>query len=244
MNSIKKMGNYRVLFFGTWGYGRAGLEGLLACPNVEIVKVFTKWDENQPNVYMDQVKKLAQDNKLPCQNTAKDICSKTAFTESILACEDIDIIISCCYDRIFKAEHLNVARMKALNVHPSLLPKYRGIKPLENAMLKGEKETGITIHELTVALDAGDIVLQNNGISINLDKTYEDLYGEQCVLIATEMRRFFANPMECLLNAYPQDEAKVTMAPRLAFEIKNWMTVKMVSLAHWGEWGGDIFGNL
>ena len=238
------MEKYKVLFFGTWGYGKAGLEGLVNCSNVEIAQVFTKWDAGQADPYINQVKDFAKQKGLPIYNTGKDVCSKEEFHEAILAHKDIDLLISCCYDRIFKSEHLDVAKLAALNVHPSLLPKYRGVKPLENAIVNGEVETGVTLHKLTDSLDAGEIVLQMDGIRISQDKTYEELYEEQCKLITSEMHRFFRSPLEHLINAYPQNEKEISWAPRLAFEIKSWMTVKMISLAHWGEWGSDFLGNL
>lgn len=224
------MKKYKVIYFGTWGYGKAGLAGLLHCSNVEIVSVFTKWNPDQPDIYMDQVKNLAEEHGVPVQNTLKSICSKSLFEENVLAYKNVDFIISCCFDRIFTSRILALPRIKALNIHPSLLPKYRGIKPLENAMVNGDTETGISLHELTPTLDAGDIVLQKAEILITPYKNYQMLYDEQCHNIRQQLGAFFEAPLHYLKNAIPQSENQVSWAPRLSFEIKNWMNSKLISL--------------
>ena len=224
------MEKFKVLYFGTWGYGKAGLEGLIQSSNVEIVAVFTKWNPGQPDIYMDQVKNLAEEHGLSVQNTQRSLCSKLLFKETVLAYKDVDFIISCCFDRIFTLPILGLPRIKALNIHPSLLPKYRGIKPLENAMLNGDFETGISLHELSPSLDAGDIVLQKTGILITPYKNYRMLYDEQCQVIAEQVEAFFETPLSYLRNASPQKDEEVSWAPRLPFEIKNWMNQKVISL--------------
>ena len=86
------MKKLRVLFFGTWGYGRAGLEGILNSKNVEIVQVYTKWNPDKPDKYMDQVRELALNNNIPVFNTLKEICSTTEFNNSILSHKNIDFV--------------------------------------------------------------------------------------------------------------------------------------------------------
>lgn len=215
------MDKYRILFFGTWGYGKAGLEGLLGIKNVEIVQVYTKWDPEKPDGYMDRVKKLADKHSISVFNTKKEICSAKEFNSSILNHSNIDFIISCCFDRIFKEEVLSFPKIKPLNVHPSLLPKYRGIKPLENAIIKGEKETGVTIHELEKELDSGKIVHQIGGIPITDTMTYKELYDKQCNIITKIIQEFFNSPEYYLKNARRQDISKITWAPRLSFSIND-----------------------
>lgn len=222
------MNKYRILYFGTWGYGRAGLKGLLNSKNVEIVQVYTKWDPYKPNKYMDQVKELAFNNNIPFFNTKREICSVKEFNNSILSHSDIDLLISCCFDRIFNQKVLRFPKIKALNVHPSLLPKYRGVKPLENAIVNGEKETGITIHELEKELDSGKIIHQIGGISIEETLTYAELYNNQCNVIINIIQEYFNNPQHFLNNAKPQDDSKVSWAPRLSFAINDELTVKEI----------------
>jgi len=219
------MKKLRVLFFGTWGYGRAGLEGILNSKNVEIVQVYTKWNPDKPDKYMDQVRELALNNNIPVFNTLKEICSTTEFNNSILSHKNIDFVFSCCFDRIFKPDILNFPKIKSLNVHPSLLPKYRGVKPLENAIIHGEKEIGITIHELEKELDSGKIIHQIGGIPISEKMTFKELYNKQCIIIKKIIQQFFDSPEHYLKNAKTQNISDISWAPRLPFAIEDKSTV-------------------
>ena len=71
-----------------------------------------------------------------------------------------DLIIVAAYGKIIPQEILDIPRLKCINIHPSLLPKYRGASPMQNTLLNGEKETGTTIMLMSQAVDAGDILTQ------------------------------------------------------------------------------------
>jgi len=222
------MEQYTVLYFGTWGYGKAGLQGLLKSENVIIKEVFTKWNPGNKNMYMDQVRILAEENNIPVFNTLKERCSAEQFTRAVVKHNHIDFIVSCCYDRIFKPEILSLPDRMAINVHPSLLPKYRGIKPLENAIVNGEKETGVTLHELEKDLDSGKIIHQIGEIKIKKTNTYQKLYAKQCKAITLVLSEFFKKPEFYLANRKPQNKKQVSWAPRLSFEIRDDDTVKEI----------------
>lgn len=223
---------FKLLYFGTWGYGKAGLEGLLNSNTVDIVEVYTKWQPDQPNFYMDQVKDLAIANNLNCINTHKTCITSIDFNKSILRHKDIDFVLSCCYDRIFKPDVLASPKIMAINVHPSLLPKYRGIKPLENAIIQNEKEVGVTIHKLEKELDSGEVLFQKGGIEVLSQLTYNDLYNSQCELISQMVYDFFQSPELYIDQATEQDENNISIAPRLPFLIEGNMTVnEIISLS-------------
>ena len=71
-----------------------------------------------------------------------------------------DLIIVAAYGKILPKQILDIPKYGAINIHASLLPKYRGAAPIQHALLNGEKETGITIMQLDEGLDTGDIILQ------------------------------------------------------------------------------------
>jgi len=215
------MKKFRVLYFGTWGYGAAGLKGLLKCSNVEIVKVYTKWNLEIENEYMNQVFKLTTKFNLDVFNSARELCSYRQFENDVLKNTDIDFVISCCFDRIFKKNILELPKILALNIHPSILPKYRGVKPLENAIVKNEKKTGITFHQLVEKLDAGDILLQDNSIEIKDDDTYGELYEKQCNQIELNIIKFFKDPFRYIQNKLPQDDSIVSFAPRINMKFND-----------------------
>ena len=218
---------YRVLFFGNWGLGFAGLRALVNCDNVEIVKVYSKWDKSSLNPFLNLVFDYATKNMLNVFNTAKPL-AKSDFVNDIIAQEDVDYIVSCCYDRIFPKLVLSIPKTMAINVHPSVLPKYRGVKPLENAIVNGEKKIGVTIHELVPEVDAGDILLQENTIDIQENDTYGYLHSQECNLAEELIGRFFAKPTIYIRHKVPQDDKAATYAPRLAFDIKADETVKQI----------------
>lgn len=216
---------YKILYFGTWGYGLAGLEALYQLENVEIVKVYTKYDLTTRNDYLNKVYDFSSKNNLSFFNSDKITCKKSEFETNVLSNMEIDFIVSCCFDRIFSKKIIGLPNISALNVHPSLLPQYRGIKPLENAIVNNEKSIGVTIHELISELDAGDIILQKASIEIKLIDTYSELYNKQCNLIAELLKFFFSKSQYYLEHKQKQINENVSFAPRLPIEIYNEDTV-------------------
>ncbi len=230
------MKKFRVLYFGTWGYGRAGLSGLLDLPQVEICNVYTKWDDTDPNPYLNQVRDLAQAHGLSIVNSARRELDKDAFKASVLRSGEVDFILSCCFDRFFGAALRNFPKNGALNVHPSLLPKYRGVKPLENAMADGADTIGVTLHELVKEMDAGDIILQRSA-PVRPGHTFQQLYDLQGTMIRDVLRTFFEDPLGHMQNKQAQQHEKQTEAPRLPFAIDDRDTVAEVmrKAEHWKQ---------
>lgn len=220
---------FNVLYFGTWGYGKAGLEGLIECDNVNLVKIFTKWDLESGNSYYNQVFELGVRTNAEIINTQQEKKDKDEFEKQILNSGKIDFIISCSFDRFFSPSILKYPRRAAVNIHPSLLPKYRGVKPLENALVHGENEIGITLHLLSAEVDAGDILIQK-GNSINHDQTFGELYALQCFQITDCIKTFFKNPEKFVVSGKKQNDKDKTFAPRLPFEIADQDKVRDIIL--------------
>jgi len=143
-----------------------------------------------------------------------------------------DLLVVCDYGEILKSETLSVARQGGVNLHGSLLPKYRGAAPVQWAVLNGETETGNTVIQMTPGLDAGPC-LGVQRIAIEPDETAGELeerlarQGAELVLqVVDNLARGTAQPL-------PQDKSRATKAPRLrkehgkidwsrsALEIKN-----------------------
>lgn len=85
-----------------------------------------------------------------------------------------DLIITCAYGQFVPTSILNVPRLGCLNIHPSLLPKYRGGAPIHHAIMHGDNETGVSLMEMTKAMDAGKVYAQTH-LSIGEDETMEEL---------------------------------------------------------------------
>jgi methionyl-tRNA formyltransferase len=96
------------------------------------------------------------------------------FTREI-AGEGFDLFVLASYGRILPDALLRVPALGALNVHPSLLPKYRGATPIQSAILNGDVETGVSIMVMDAGMDTGDLVLQA-AVPIGNDETYGELH--------------------------------------------------------------------
>jgi methionyl-tRNA formyltransferase len=98
-----------------------------------------------------------------------------------IATEPFDLFVLASYGRILPQEWLDLPRLGALNVHPSLLPKYRGATPIQSAIMQGEKETGVSIMLMDAGLDTGDIVLAQR-VPIGPAETYGELHDRLAVI--------------------------------------------------------------
>jgi methionyl-tRNA formyltransferase len=128
-----------------------------------------------------------------------------------------DIIIVVAYGKILPKEILDIPPYGCINVHASLLPKYRGAAPIQWALLKGEKETGITIMKLDELLDTGDIILQKK-VKIGEDDTTqtlsERLFSEGGELLSKALKQIEAGEVQYI----KQDDAQATNAPAITKE--------------------------
>jgi methionyl-tRNA formyltransferase len=205
---------------GNWGQGLAGLRALLDHPKVQIVQVYTKFDLAQDNPFLNGVYRAATAAGLPVVQSSKDLCPKKAFVDNILQTARIDFIVSCCFDRMFPTAVLAHPKKMAINVHPSFLPRLRGEKPIENALARGEKEIGVTIHQLVAQIDAGAILHQKSW-ELLPTTTLGEAYDRQNQVAAQVIREFFNDAEAFIRDRRPQDERLATLAPRLPFQMDD-----------------------
>ncbi|MFA6519511.1 MAG: methionyl-tRNA formyltransferase [Candidatus Paceibacterota bacterium] len=140
----------------------------------------------------------------------------TETIAEIRACK-CDYAVVVAYGKIFPEELIQSFPLGVLNVHYSLLPKYRGATPLEAALLAGEKETGVTIQKMVKELDAGDIIEQK-ATEIESDETARELRPRLIIigaeLLAEALPRFAGG----FITPVPQDDSKATRAGKLKKE--------------------------
>ena len=125
--------------------------------DAEIVGVFTHADDPNEELWFQSVRELAEDLSLPVfqpenLNTPEVISQIKELAP--------DFIVSAYYRKLLKPELLRIPRRAALNLHGSLLPKYRGRAPVNWVLVNGETETGVSLHHMVEQADAGDIVAQ------------------------------------------------------------------------------------
>jgi methionyl-tRNA formyltransferase len=130
---------------------------------------------------------------------------------------DADLLVVCDYGEILKPPVLASTRLGGINLHGSLLPKYRGAAPVQWAVLNGDQETGVTVIHMTPGLDAGPQLAQR-AIAIDPDETAGELEARLAPLGAEEVVRVVEELATDSASPRAQDNSQATKAPRLTKE--------------------------
>ena len=119
---------------------------------------------------------------------------KIRLPEGVAALKDFapDLMVTAAFGQLLSAENLAIPRLGCINVHGSLLPKYRGAAPIQWAIIDGETETGITTMMTAIGMDTGDILLVDR-IAIDPDETAGELFERMAILGAETLRRTIAS---------------------------------------------------
>jgi methionyl-tRNA formyltransferase len=129
-----------------------------------------------------------------------------------------ELIVVAAYGRILPEDILNVPPLGCINVHSSLLPRYRGAAPINWAILNGDRETGVTIMHMAAELDAGDIIAQAS-TPIDPDETVQALHDRLAALGAALLVETVEKLKAGTAGRTPQDTAQATYAPMLSREL-------------------------
>jgi methionyl-tRNA formyltransferase len=138
-----------------------------------------------------------------------------AFLETIRALSP-DILVAAAYGRIFREPFLSLFPMGAINIHPSLLPRYRGPSPISAALLHGDNETGVTIQHMALKFDTGDILAQSRHALSGTETTGSlsaELGAEGAALLAGVLAAFASGRLP---DPRPQDEELASYCHPLA----------------------------
>lgn len=138
----------------------------------------------------------------------------TEESQEILAGFEPDLLIVCDYGQILSATTLSVARLGGINLHASLLPKYRGAAPINWALYDGEAETGVSVIHMTPQVDAGPVIAQG-ATPIEPDENAVELERRLAEIGAWLVRRAIDSLEAGMLEALPQNPALASKAPRL-----------------------------
>ena len=147
----------RIVFMGTPDFAAASLDALLK-NGYNIAGVFTQPDKAKGRgmeISFSPVKELALENEIPVFQPAK---MRDGAALSILQSLKPDLVVVVAYGRILPDDILSVPPLGTINVHGSLLPRYRGAAPIQWSVLNGDKKTGVTTMYLSSEMDAGDII--------------------------------------------------------------------------------------
>lgn len=135
-----------------------------------------------------------------------------------LAAWQPDVIVVAAFGQILRQNVLDLPPLGCLNIHASLLPRWRGAAPVAAAILAGDATTGVTIIKMDAGLDTGPILKQSQPVAIQPDETREGLEGRLAQLGADLLQETLGAYLEGSLQPYPQPEEGVTYAPQLRKE--------------------------
>ena len=201
------MDKIKVVFMGTPEFSVPVLEGLIKEYNV--IGVVTQPDKEvgrKKVLTFSPVKELALKHNIKVLQPVK---IRKEYSEVI----DLkpDIIVTCAYGQIIPKEILEAPRLGCINVHGSLLPKYRGGAPIERSMMNGDTETGITLMYMDEGMDSGDIIREEKEVIRN-DESIIELREKLSLLGARMLMEELPNIINGTAPRTKQNEEEVTIA--------------------------------
>jgi len=211
----------RVLFLGTPDFARTFLEALAQNQTrlgLELAGVVTQPDRRSGRgrrLSPPPVKAAALELKLPIFQCARVRGNADAMAFLRQARPDAMVVVA--FGQILPREFFDWPPFGSLNVHTSLLPRYRGAAPVVHAILNGEQETGVTIMKLDEGMDTGDVLAQARtpiGADLTSGELERELSRQGVELLLETLPRYLSGQ----LHGHPQDHARATLAPLIRNE--------------------------
>ncbi len=221
----------RIVFCGTPQFAVPSLKRFLSLADFQIVGVFTQPDRPQgreKTVLFPPVKQVALDAGIPVYQPEK---IRTPDSEKILRELGPEAIAIIAYGQIIPARLLDIPKLGWINLHASLLPKYRGAAPIQWAIANGETKTGVTTMRIDAGMDTGDIVLQEE-LAIGQSETTPELATRLAAAGAPLMEKTLRGLADGSLHPRVQDHSMATAAPPLKKE-DGWI--------RWTQTAAEIF---
>jgi methionyl-tRNA formyltransferase len=209
------MAPLRIVFMGAAELSCASLQALIASPDFEVLAVVTQPDRPKGRDLKLQptpVKELALREDLPVLQPEK--ARNEGFLGELRALAP-ELIAVAAYGQILPKNILDLPRFGCLNVHTSLLPRYRGPGPIQWAILNGDAETGVTIMKIAVTLDTGDILAQDS-TPIQPEDNSATLHDRLAKMGAELLVRTIPDYITGKLVPRPQPTEGVSYAPKIS----------------------------
>lgn len=208
----------KVIYFGTPQFAADVLSYLLQ-HGIDVAAVITKPDRpvgRSGKPLATPVKCVAELHTPPLPVFQPELVSAPEFAP-VLEKYQADLFVVVAYGEILKQHLLDMPKVACINLHASLLPKYRGAAPIQRCLINGEKETGVTIMHMVKKMDAGDMV-KTAAVPILPNTTYGELEQQLCrvgsELLLAAIREFEAG----VDQRTPQDHSQATIAPKIELE--------------------------
>lgn len=183
--------------------------------NFEVVAIISQPDKPANRGYKlipTPTKILAEKYNIKCYQP-----NKISEIYDELAQLDFDFLLTAAFGQYIPEKILNLPKRAALNIHGSLLPKYRGAAPIQHSLLNGDKKTGINLIYMVKEMDAGNI-LKSSEIEIVEDDTSDSLFNKLSILSAQNITKWLKEIHENNFNEIVQDASQVILAPKLTKE--------------------------
>lgn len=207
----------RIIFAGTPDFAAYHLNRLLFSQH-QVVGVLTQPDRpagRGNNFTASPVKILAQQHEIPVyQPVSLRSEENQHIVMDLVTDKQADIMVVVAYGLILPATVLNMPRLGCINVHGSLLPRWRGAAPIQRALWAGDQESGISIMQMDVGLDTGD-VLHKSVYAIQPDDTSVTLYNELSVIGSEALLLTLQQFVDNKVRAEIQNEQQATYAEKL-----------------------------
>ena len=251
-----KSEKYNIIFVGTPEYSVPTLEALMTDERFNVAAVITAPDApvgRKQILTPPPVKTAAEKYGLkilqPLKLRGRDVAVQRLYDE--LHKLNPDVIITIAYGQIIPSKILDLPKFGCLNLHASLLPKYRGASPIQAAIAAGDDFTGITLMKMNTGLDTGDIIVQTK-LTIAAGETGESLHDKLASLSAETLLEYLPNYLAGKIEPKPQDETLATYAPKLtrqsgridwqkpATEIERLVRAYYSWPGTWSKWNGKI----
>ena len=207
----------RTIFMGTPELAAVSLEALLRSTTVEIVAVVTQPDRPKGRdlkLHPSPVKEIARAAGLPVLQPLK--ARDENFVAELRTCQP-ELMAVAAFGQILPQTILDLARLGCLNVHTSLLPKYRGAAPIQWAIANGETETGVTIMKMDAGMDTGGILTQRV-TPIHAEDNGETLHNRLAQIGAELLLETIPDYAAGKITPRAQDHALATLAPKIKKE--------------------------
>lgn len=183
--------------------------------NFEVIAIISQPDKPANRGYKlipTPTKVLAEKYNIKCYQP-----NKISEIYDELAQLDFDFLLTAAFGQYIPEKILNLPKRAALNIHGSLLPKYRGAAPIQHSLLNGDKKTGINLIYMVKEMDAGNI-LKSSEIEIVEDDTSDSLFNKLSILSAQNITKWLKEIHENNFNEIVQDISQVILAPKLTKE--------------------------
>jgi methionyl-tRNA formyltransferase len=200
----------KVVLLANWGLGLELLKILHLREDLDVKLVITQYKKNVSDIWYNSVYTFA------CEKGYKIVKQESLSYDVLreyIAETKIDLMITHAFMKIIPKEVFSAPKYGSINIHPSLLPKYRGPSPAYWVLKNKEKDTGLTCHFIDEGVDTGDIINQSNTI-VRPDDTIDSIIEKQKLTLNNLVNDCIKNILDTAFSPKPQNEGLSSYAPR------------------------------